>query len=98
MPTTTLASSEKTTSSPPSTLVTDATRTPAMLPCATNATRTGKNAPASSPPTVNSSVPERSCESTRPTIQSMAWLDEFSAHSPVCDETVGYEPSLKDWR
>lgn len=65
-----------------------------MLPCATNATRTGKNAPTSSPPTLNSSVPERACASTRPTSQSIAWLDELSAHSPVCEETVGYEPSL----
>ena len=88
-----VASSENTTS-PPSIRVTDATLTPAMLPWPTNDTLTGKKTPASSPPTENSSDPDLSSALISGMVQSSEWLEEFNAHSPVWEETVGYDPSL----
>lgn len=90
----TTASDENTTSSP-FTLVTLATPIPGKLPCATNPTLTGKNTPTSSPPTVNSSVPDRSSVSAeiRGIDQSSACVDGLKDQrdAPPSD-TVGYEP------
>ena len=85
----TTASDENTTSSPPLVLVTLATSIPAKLPCATKATLTGKNAPTSSPPTLNSSVPERSSAEIRGIDHSRACVEGLSDQLEEASETVG---------
>jgi hypothetical protein len=87
-------SSEKMTSSSVPVCFTVATRRPAILPWPTNETLTGKKAPGSSPPTVNSRDPEISDFEISGMDQSREWLDGLMDQSPEWEETVGYEPCL----
>lgn len=68
------------------------------LPSARNATRTGKNVAASSPPTENSSVPVRVSGSSAlmsGTDQSSECVEALRFQEPECCEMVGYEPVLR---
>lgn len=73
---------------------TELTATFVRLPSATNMTLTGKNAPESSPPTLNSNEPDRSSAVMRAMDQSSECVVGLTDHSPACDETVGYDPAL----
>jgi hypothetical protein len=90
----TTESALKTTTSSPFTLPTFFTLIPARLPCPIKLTLTGKKAPASSPPTVNSSEPERSEGVMRGMDQLRACVVEERDHEPAWEETVGYRPRL----
>lgn len=91
------ASTEKSGDPSPLILSIDVTATPATLPCPMKLTSTGKNAPTSTPPTLNISEPDLdSSEGDTTGIDHARECEEGSRdHSAVCDETVGYEPSLE---
>lgn len=90
-------STEKSGNSDPSTFSTEATVIPAKLPWPMKLTSTGKKTPASAPPTLNIREPVLlSSEALMTGIDHAREWDELSRdQSPVWDDTVGYDPSLK---
>lgn len=84
--------------SSPLTFSTPATPTPASVPWPMNDTSTGKNALMSTPPTLNTSEPLLVSSSAEiwGTDHARECEEGSRDHSPECEVTVGYEPSLEE--